>query len=368
MITVINEETAVNTNPYPGMSLAEACSAMELAVTEACNDFQMSILLNEHAHLYANGTELDYVDEAGSLNEKGQKIREDAANLIKWCSDKMMEAWDKFIEVATSMIENFKAALAKATITEKDFNLVKSHPEVFETPVELKVSYTIDPDFIRSGNYKDMMSKEKDGEVMDAVELFVENGESTIKIDKGTFELAYKMVFANDMLKKIREAKSEANKALKEKMSDVKRMKNDNFQEEIAGLKASMKANVKTTKTLIKVYHMYMNQKIAILRAVMNNEPAKSLIRGTRAPAKVAAGAKAAGAAVASSKAGVAVSGAAKSAGEGLKSAGSAVSGAAKNAADGVKAAGNKIADGAKGAVDNVKGAGEKVRKHFTRK
>lgn len=368
MITVINEETAVNTNPYPGMSLAEACSAMELAVTEACNDFQMSILLNEHAHLYANGTELDYVDEAGSLNEKGQKIREDAANLIKWCSDKMMEAWDKFIEVATSMIENFKAALAKATITEKDFNLVKSHPEVFETPVELKVSYTIDPDFIRSGNYKDMMSKEKDGEAMDAVELFVENGESTIKIDKGTFELAYKMVFANDMLKKIREAKSEANKALKEKMSDVKRMKNDNFQEEIAGLKASMKANVKTTKTLIKVYHMYMNQKIAILRAVMNNEPAKSLIRGTRAPAKVAAGAKAAGAAVASSKAGVAVSGAAKSAGEGLKSAGSAVSGAAKNAADGVKTAGNKIADGAKGAVDNVKGAGEKVRKHFTRK
>ena len=107
MITVINEETAVNTNPYPGMSLAEACSAMELAVTEACNDFQMGILLNEHAHLYANGTELDYVDEAGSLNEKGQKIREDAANLIKWCADKMMEAWDKFIEVATSMIENF---------------------------------------------------------------------------------------------------------------------------------------------------------------------------------------------------------------------------------------------------------------------
>lgn len=359
MITVINEETAVNTNPYPGMTLAEACSAMELAVAEACNDFQMGILLNEHAHLYANGTELDYVDEAGNLNEKGQKIREDAAKLVSWCANKIMEAWDKLTEWASSMIENFKAALAKATITEKDFNLVKSHPEVFETPVELKVSYTIDPDFIRSGSYKDMMSKEKGGEAMDAVELFVENGESTIKIDKGTFELAYKMVFANDMLKKIREAKNEANKALKEKMSDVKRMKNDNFQEEIAGLKDSMNANVKTTKSLIKVYHMYMNQKIAILRAVMNNEPAKSLIRGTRAPAKVAAGAKAAGAAVASSKAGVAVSGAAKYAGEGLKNAGNkvayskagvAVSGAAKNAADGMKA------------------AGEKVRKHFTRK
>lgn len=296
MINVINQETAVNTNPYPGMTLAEACSAMELAVTEACNDFQMGILLNEHAHLYANGTELEYVDEAGNLNEKGQKIREEAAKLVSFCASKIMEAWDKLTEWAASMIENFKAALAKATITEKDFKLIKAHPEVFENPVELKVSYTIHPDFIRSQNYKDMMSKDNgDGEFMDAVELFVENGESTIKIDKSTFELAYNMVFANDMLKKIREAKSEANKALKEKMSDVKRMKNNDFQEEIAGLKASMNANVKTTKSLIKVYHMYMNQKIAILRAVMNNEPAKSLIRGTRAPAKVAAGAKAAG-------------------------------------------------------------------------
>lgn len=326
MINVINQETAVNTNPYPGMTLAEACSAMELAVAEACNDFQMGILLNEHAHLYANGTELEYVDEAGNLNEKGQKIREEAAKLVSFCANKIMEAWDKLTEWAASMIENFKAALAKATITEKDFKLIKAHPEVFENPVELKVSYTIHPDFIRSQNYKDMMSKDNgDGEFMDAVELFVENGESTIKIDKGTFELAYNMVFANDMLKKIREAKSEANKALKEKMSDVKRMKNYNFQEEIAGLKASMNANVKTTKSLIKVYHMYMNQKIAILRAVMNNEPAKSLIRGTRAPARVAASARAAGSAVASSKAGVAVSGAAKSAGEGLKTAGNKV-------------------------------------------
>lgn len=359
MITVINEETAVNTNPYPGMTLAEACSAMELAVAEACNDFQMGILLNEHAHLYANGSELEYVDEAGNLNEKGQKIREEAAKLVGWCANKIMEAWDKLTEWAASMIENFKSALAKATITEKDFNLVKSHPEVFEKPVELKVSYTIDPEFIRPVNYNALMFKVEDGTALDAVDLFVKNGESTIEIDKGTFELAYKMVFANDMLKKIREAKSEANKVLKEKMSDVKRMKNDNFQEEIAGLKASMNANVKTTKSLIKVYHMYMNQKIAILRAVMNNEPAKSLIRGTRAPAKVAAGAKAAGAAVASSKAGVAVSSAAKSAGDGLKNAGNKVASSK---------VGTTVSGAAKNAADGVKGAGEKVRKHFTHK
>lgn len=368
MITVINNEAAVCSNPYPGMTLAEACSAMELAVAEACNDFQMNILLTEHAHLYANGTEMEYVDEAGNLNEKAAQLKENAIKLVTFCADKVMEAWDKLTEWVGAAIENFKAALAKATISEKDFNLVKSHSEVFENPIEMKVSYTVDPDFIRSGNYADMMNRDGNGESMNAVELFVKNGESTIKIDKSTFELAYKMVFSNDMLKKIRDAKKEANDVLKKKIADVKHMKNDNFQEEIAGLKASMKANVATTKSLIKVYHSYMNQKIAILRAVMNSEPAKSLIRGTRAPAKIAAGAKAAGVAVASSKAGTAVSGAAKSAAASAKAAGESIKGAGEKAAEGVKAAGSKIADGAKGAADNAKAAGEKVRKHFTRK
>lgn len=339
MITVINEETVVNTNPYPGMTLAEACSAMELAVAEACNDFQMGILLNEHAHLYANGTELEYVDEAGNLNEKGQKIREEAAKLISFCANKIMEAWDKLTEWAASMIDNFKAALAKATITEKDFKLIKDHPEVFENPVKLKVSYTIKTEFSNTEEYGKMMSEDKDGKSTDAEEKFVDKVESTIEIDKDTFEKAYDAVFTNDIVKKIRKAKSDANKALKEKMGNVKRMRqNDDFQTEIAGLKASMNANVRTTKSMIKVYHMYVNQNIAILRAVMNNEPAKSLIRGTRASAKVAAGAKAAGAAVASSKVGTAVSGAARNA-----------------------------ADGARGVASTVKGAGKKVRDHFTR-
>ena len=296
MINVINQETAVNTNPYPGMTLAEACSAMELAVAEACNDFQMGILLNEHAHLYANGTELEYVDEAGNLNEKGQKIREEAAKLVSFCASKIMEAWDKFTEWAASMIDNFKAALNKANITKKDFELVKSHSEVFDNPVKLKVSYTIKPEFSNTDEYGKMMSDDKGGKPTNAEEKFVDKNEITIEINNGIFEKAYNAVFTNDIMKKIREAKSEANKALKKKMGNIKRMRqNEDFQTDIAGLKASMNANVQTTKSMIKVYHMYVKQNIDILRAVMNNEPAKSLIRSTRASAKVAAGAKATG-------------------------------------------------------------------------
>lgn len=349
MITVINNESAVKANPYPGMTLAEACSSMELAISEACNDFQMGILLTEHAHLYANGTEMQYVDEAGNLNEKALEIKAKAAQLVTFCAEKISEAWDKLVEWVSAAVENFKAALAKATITEKDFKAVMGAEGVFADPIELKVGYTVDPDFINSSNYRQMMNKEAGGESMDAVELFVENGENVLNIDKSAFELAYKMVFGSEMLKKIRDAKKEANAALKEKIADVKRMKNDDFQDEIAGLKASMKANVATTKSLIKVYHMYMNQKIAILRAVMNTPAAKAVVHPVRT--KAAAAAKDAGEKVANSKAG------------------QAVAGGAKKVGDGAKEVGGKIADAAHGAADGIKGAGEKVAKHFpTRK
>lgn len=345
MITVIENEAVVKANPYPGMTLAEACSSMELAVSEACNDFQMNILLTEHAHLYANGTEMQYVDEAGNLNEKALEIKAKAAQLVTFCAEKISEAWDKLTEWVAAAVENFKAALAKATITEKDFKAVMGASEVFAEPIELKVAYTVYGDFLNSRYYSEMMNNDANGEAMDAVELFVNNEEKVLNIKQNDFAFAYKMVFGSELLKKIRDAKKDANKVLKEKIRDAKHMRNDEFQDEIAGLKASLKANVATTKSLIKVYHMYMNQKIAILRAVMNTPAAKAVVHPVRT--KAAAAAKETGKKIASSKAG------------------QAVAHGAEKVGDGAKEVGSKIADAAHGTVEGAKGLGEKAKKYF---
>lgn len=352
MISVITNETAVCNNPYPGMSLAEACSSLELTVSEACNDFQMNILLTEHAYLYANGSEMDYMDEAGNLNEKAAALKEKAGELVSFCQGKIMELWDKLTEWFASAVENFKAALTKRSISEKDFNLVKSHAsEVFAEPIEMKAEYAVSADFLNSRNYSEMMAKSASDGIMDAVEYFVKKGENTISVKPDDFEFAYKMVFSNEILKKIRDAKKEVNTTLKEQIAQIKKaQKSDDFQSQVAGLKGAMKANVATTNSLIRVYHMYINQKIAILRVVMNSPVAKKLVHDSHLSGKAANAVRGAGEKVAATKAGVAV-----------KSAADKVGGAAKEA-------GEKVANAARGAGEKVGEAVKGARKHFTRK
>ena len=160
MINVITNDLPVNGNPYPGMSLAEACGAMEAAVAEVCNDFEMGILLTEHAYLYANGTEMEYVDEAGNLNKDGVSIKEKAINAITNVGNRIMELWDKLSDAVMTKIESLKIAMAKYGIRNADVKRIKdlSYVVFGINSISLKVNYTVDDDFIND-NYSDWMNK-----------------------------------------------------------------------------------------------------------------------------------------------------------------------------------------------------------------
>lgn len=372
MITVINEETAVNTNPYPGMTLAEACSAMELSVMEAVNDFQMGVLLTEHAHLYANGTEMSYVDEAGNFNEKATALKEKAINLIKYCGEKIAELWDKAIEWATRFMSNVAATMNKASISKKmAYRVADNFGNLVGSSVEVTgVGHTVDQRFL-DGAYKAYVKPNAAG-VEDPnkfYEKFVHKNEGGIMVDSGTFKAALDAIFNSTLLADIKKAKKDANDGIKEHIAQVKSMKPDDMNEKIAGLKKTMNSNTRITREAVRVYNVYANSQAQIVRSIMNIKEVKAFVRGEAvkdvkaagsavagaaksAPGKAAAGAKAAGSAVA----------------DAAKAAPGKVAAGAKNAAEGVKAAGNKIADGAKGAAESVKDAGDKVRKHFTRK
>ena len=98
MISVINTEPEVISNPFPGMSLAEACSAAEISVMEIMNEFHMGILLTEHAYLYENGVEMEYVDEAGNLNERAANLKNKAIEAVMAAGRKIAEVFDKLVE------------------------------------------------------------------------------------------------------------------------------------------------------------------------------------------------------------------------------------------------------------------------------
>ena len=74
IVNVINSGiTESASNVFAGMSLAEACGQLQANVSDALNEMNMSILLNEHLYLRENGEDISYVNE-GKLADLKNKI------------------------------------------------------------------------------------------------------------------------------------------------------------------------------------------------------------------------------------------------------------------------------------------------------
>ena len=116
----------------------------------------------------------------------------------------------------------------------------------------------------------------------DPYEKYVTDGENTIKINSGVFKAAWDAINSNALKTAIVSAKKSANAGIKDQITRIKKMDREGMNEEISGLKDSMKANTRAATSLIKVYHAYMNQQIAIVRAVMNSPTGRDTIRNGR--------------------------------------------------------------------------------------
>lgn len=339
MITVITNESKVTSNPYPGMSLAEACGAMEVAVMEAVNELQMDVLISEHSYLYANGTEMEYTNEAGEINENGASLKQKVIDTITSIGDKIRELWDKAAEWAMQAIANAKAWLTKQGIKEADVRRINRHAnEVFK---EQRLTYSSKYDFDKSFNpvdvkardesYLDLMTGKK-SDAGDIMGVFVSDNSHDIAIDEEVFNTAVEVVLHDTIVKGINNAKKQANEALKDAIKQIKQAKPDDMNAQIAGLKENMAANTKITKAMIKVYHLYMNENIGIVRTVLTSEQGRKAIRSERA-------------------------GDAKAA---VKSAPLRAAMTARAVPDNAKAAANKAGEKVKGAVDAVKEKGSR--------
>lgn len=343
MISVINTEPEVISNPFPGMNLAEACNAAEISVMEIMNEFHMGVLLTEHAYLYENGVEIEYVDEAGNLNERAANLKAKAIEAVKAAGRKIAELFDKALQWVINVAENVKIAMKKAGIRPSDVGYIANNFDIVfsDGPIPLSVNYIINDKFFKEDSLRDTMKNEKqvNENRVDPYEKYVTVEDNTIDIDKEVFNTAWANINDKRVINSIKEAKRNANQRINDKIATIKKIGHEDMNEEIAGLKGAMRANTKATASLIKVYHAYMNQQIAIVRAVMNSPEGRDVIRHGRKDAVKAAPGKAKEAA----------KGAAKS----TASAVTAVPGKAKNA---VVSAPSK----AREAIENAKGEAAK--------
>lgn len=283
MISVIDRETNAVSNPYPGMNLAEACNAMEIFTLEACNEFQMDVLLSEHAYLYANGNEVSYVDEAGNLNEKGAALKEKAIATIKAVGAKVVELWDKLIEWVSQRLDEVKTAFAKASLNKKNLDIVSANFDtvfhrgaIYARPVRNTVS-----DAFKNGEWKKYIHNE-DQTVTEInpkaiFSTYIKSHELGALVDKKVFDQAVDIVFNNTILKDIKACKKDANDSIARKISRVKAAKGDDMDQEIADLKSTMVANNAVSKEAIKTYHLLISSNIGMLKYVMSIDEVKDL-------------------------------------------------------------------------------------------
>lgn len=297
IVNVISGQSSgyTNPNPFPGMSLAEACGMLQAYTSDAINEMNMSILLNEHAYLLENGTEIEYVNEANyQLKEKIKsavdKVTKSVSDLwdklVKWVQDRVEDVREKFNRLTINKkkcqdiiknwgsdarfkhkISNFvdKKALEDAVTAFNSIKVTRSRFTDFdgEKTSRKNVADQVDA---AGGSLKTMISRK-------LKEVCVrENYEFTV--DSSTLQDAFDVVFETDrsILVAIRKGKASAIKALNELKSKIKDEDADDKSDKLKEVNYSMRFISTMSSELIKLYHLYINNNVEILHFVNRNK------------------------------------------------------------------------------------------------
>lgn len=145
IVNVINGQGtgAISSNPFPGMSLAEACGEMKANVSDILNEMNMGILLNEHMYLRENGTDIEYVNEAGF------ELKQKVTDAISKIGATISELWDKLVKWVQERVEDVRLAFARASVNKKKAEeiankLEKDESTVSASKLKLKIMITTD--------------------------------------------------------------------------------------------------------------------------------------------------------------------------------------------------------------------------------
>lgn len=143
IVNVINGQGtgAISSNPFPGMSLAEACGEMKANVSDILNEMNMGILLNEHMYLRENGTDIEYVNEAGF------ELKQKVTNAISKIGANISKLWDKLVKWVQERVEDVRLAFARASVNKKKAEeiankLEKDESTVSASKLKLKIMIT----------------------------------------------------------------------------------------------------------------------------------------------------------------------------------------------------------------------------------
>ena len=283
IVNVISGQSSgyTNPNPFPGMSLAEACGMAQAYTADALNEMNMSILLNEHAYLLENGTEIQYVNEAN------YQLKEKIKTAIDKVSKTVSDMWDKLVNWVQDRVEDVRELLNKAGINKKKLDDIigKWQPDAtFEkefsdwvekgklsAAVSSFISTNIDDSKVE--NISNLKSDIRKAVIMG-------DGKFKARINKAELTFAEEIVFNTDrsVFNEIRKAKAAAMKVLNDTKKDIKEANDDDKSDQLKAVNLKCRYISLASSELIKWYHSYVGQYVNILKFALKN---KSIAKNT---------------------------------------------------------------------------------------
>lgn len=285
MITsYVTENNTAVAKPFPGMSLAEACVQLTYETSQIMNDLNMSILLKEHAYLYENGVEIQYVDEAGKDNANGVGLREKAKAALITIGNKIQELFDKLLDFIYERKNAIVDYFNKIGVNKKDFD--KYRDSFLATSAAnggrtMKFAQYVNFDkFTKSApneRYKAIFDDYgMDGTASNTIfDDYVEK-DKTITLDTNTIDDAMDFVYyGTSVINDVRKEKKAANDAIKKLMNTINKasLQGDEF---ISNMNKTIKVNNAVARDVVKIYHMHMKNCADIVRTVIRDKAARN--------------------------------------------------------------------------------------------
>lgn len=283
IVNVISGQSSgyTNPNPFPGMSLAEACGMAQAYTADALNEMNMSILLNEHAYLLENGSEIEYVNEANY--QLKEKIKSAIDKVTKTVSD----MWDKLVNWVAQRVEDVREKLGKMSVNKKKLDdIIKNWEDAGNHSFEKEFS-----DWVEKGKLEAAVASQlamtnitkiaRDGTDISQLKKDIRamcvndnHGKANVTINKTVLQDAEEVVFNTDrtMFNDIRKAKANAIKRLNETKSDIKENDDEDKADKLKLVNAKCRVVSAISSELIKWYHAYVSQNVKLLNYAIHNK------------------------------------------------------------------------------------------------
>ncbi len=277
MITIINTPSSM----YEGMSMADAASQMVLEANNVIHEFEMDVLLSEHAYLYENACEVEYFVE-NKITDAGKGLLEKAHAAIDKVRQIIKELWGRLVDWVTTKVTEIKKKFVAAGIKEKavrevaankDNDAVAKVIEAVEKSANKWIFGISEDAFTAEGYISDFVDADN---AYAAGEFFKKEQEGASEnIDfRDLFETAISYVYADakiiSQIKKAQKAADDELIKMKKEFTKVFTKKDDKdaHADVMAAVKTCLNSNTNVTRDKVKLYTMLTSESLKIVSMV----------------------------------------------------------------------------------------------------